>query len=161
MVVFTIMTIALSMFSRTLTSASRLDPLSRERSLAAEAAKNIAERMYGYDFEDVYVSFNADPKDDPGGSGKAHGNTFTVEGLDAISKTDPVGQIVFCDTEGEILEYVEIEEFGLPRDLNGDGIVDKENHASDCIILPYKILVQWKSRHGNRKFELYAVRSNL
>ena len=161
MVVFTIMTIALSMFSRTLTSASKLDPLSRERSLAAEAAKNVAETMYGYDFSEIFVSFNADGSDDPGGAGTAHGNTFTVDGLEAISKTEPVGQIIFCDTEGVIREDAEIEEFGLPRDLNGDGIVDKGDHTSDCIILPYKILVQWKSRHGNRKFELYGVRCNL
>ena len=161
MVVFTIMTIALSMFSRTLTSASRLDPLSREKSAASEAAQNIIETMRGYEFSDVYKSFNLDPADDPGGAGTKPGKYFTIDGMTPATEGGNVGEIVFCDFEGKIYESAELTEFGLPRDLSGDGVVDRQDHTNDCILLPFKILIQWDSRFGARKFEMYGVLSNL
>ena len=161
MVVFTILTISLAMFSRTLTSASRLDPLSRERILAAEAANNLVERMRGYAFEDLYTSFNANPADDPGGVGTALGNLFDVEGLVPVGPGQRVGEIVFCDFQGQIREDSDLPEFGLPRDLSGDGIVDKEDHTGDCILLPFKVVVRWASRYGDREFELFGVLANL
>lgn len=161
MVVFTIMTIALSMFSQTLTSASRLDPLSKEKSAAANSAQNIIETMRGYDFATTFANFNLDGTDDPGGAGTSPGKFFDVDGLDPIAPEQRVGEIIFCDFEGEIREDSEMSEFGLPRDLNGDGIVDRNVHTEDCILLPFKVVVQWNSRFGARKFELYGVLSNL
>jgi len=161
MVVFTIMTIALSMFSRTLTSASRLDPLSREKSAAANSAQNIIETMRGYEFQTAFASFNLSGADDPGGIGTAPGNFFDVDGLSPIMPGARVGEIIFCDFEGAIREDTDFPEFGLPRDMNGDGIVDREDHTNDCIILPFKVVVQWNSRYGARKFELYGALSGL
>ena len=56
MVVFTIITIALSMFSQTLTSASRLDPMAKETAMASEAARNMIETMRGQAFDDVFAT---------------------------------------------------------------------------------------------------------
>ncbi len=161
MVVFAIMTIALSMLSRTLTSASKLDPVSRERTLAAEAARNTVETMRGFDFATLYAHFNADPADDPGGAGTSRGKFFDVDGLTRAGERNRVGEIVFCDADGQIREDSPLPEFGLPRDLNGDGIVDRSDHTADCIIMPFKILVRWDGRSGPRKLELYGVFSNL
>jgi len=161
MVVFTIMTIALSMFSQTLTSASRLDPLSKEKSAAANAAQNIIETMRGYEFTTTFRNFNLSGTDDPGGVGTSPGKYFDVFGLDPIAPGQRVGEIVFCDFEGVIREDTALPEFGLPRDLNGDGIVDRGVHTDDCIIIPFKVVVQWNSRFGARKFELYGVLAGL
>lgn len=161
MVVFTIMTIALSMFSQTLTSASRLDPLSKQKSAASNAAQNIIETMRGYEFTAAFKNFNLDGADDPGGAGTSPGKYFDVLGLEPIAPGVQVGEIIFCDFEGVIREDSDMPEFGLPRDLNADGIVDREVHTDDCIIIPFKVVVQWTSRYGARKFEMYGALSDL
>ena len=52
---------------------------------------------------------------------------------------------------------------GMPRDLNNDGIVDAQDHAHDCILLPVKVRLEWKSkcgRHGKRSLEIYSMLAN-
>lgn len=161
MVVFTIITIALSMFSQTLTSASRLDPVSRETALASEAARNVIETMRGKPFRDVFALYNADGADDPAGAGTAPGATFDVVGLSPLTAEGSVGTIQFCDSQGALLETAELPEFGLPRDLNGDGMVDEEDHVADCIILPFKVTIEWLGKNGPRKLELFTVFADL
>ena len=161
MMVFAILIVALSMFSRTLSSTVNLDPLATETADASEAARNVIEQMRGFPFGEVYSRYNADPADDPGGPGTAPGPFFNVDGLSPTGAEGFVGQIVFADTAGAIREDATIEEFGLPRDLNGDGLIDTEDHKNDCIILPFKIRLEWLSRHGTRSFEMHTVFADL
>ncbi|MEO0649457.1 MAG: hypothetical protein AAFZ65_02115 [Planctomycetota bacterium] len=39
---------------------------------------------------------------------------------------------------------------GLPRDLNGDSIIDSSDHGSDYFLLPLEVTVQWRGRTGDR-----------
>lgn len=39
---------------------------------------------------------------------------------------------------------------GMPRDLNGDGVIDGLNHASDYVILPVRIEVKWSESGADR-----------
>ena len=45
---------------------------------------------------------------------------------------------------------------GLPRDLNGDSLVDDCDHSEDYIILPVRVEVSWRGRFGARSFSLYT-----
>ena len=54
-------------------------------------------------------------------------------------------------------EDVRDELIGMPRDLNGDGVVDGENHSADYLILPIRIRVFWRGKAGIRTFEICTV----
>jgi hypothetical protein len=45
---------------------------------------------------------------------------------------------------------------GLPRDLNGDSLIDDCDHSSDYIILPVHVEVVWRGKFGPRRFDLYT-----
>ena len=46
---------------------------------------------------------------------------------------------------------------GMPRDLNGDSMIDGADHARDYIVLPIKIRIEWDGRVGSRSFEVYSI----
>jgi prepilin-type N-terminal cleavage/methylation domain-containing protein len=45
---------------------------------------------------------------------------------------------------------------GMPRDLNGDSLVDDCDHASDYVILPVHVSLEWRGDFGPRRFDLYT-----
>jgi prepilin-type N-terminal cleavage/methylation domain-containing protein len=45
---------------------------------------------------------------------------------------------------------------GLPRDLNGDSLIDDCDHSADYIILPVHVEVEWRGKFGPRRFDLYT-----
>ena len=49
---------------------------------------------------------------------------------------------------------------GMPRDLNGDGVIDSEDHAGDYVLLPVKVRVNWRGITGDRSFEVCTVLLN-
>jgi prepilin-type N-terminal cleavage/methylation domain-containing protein len=49
------------------------------------------------------------------------------------------------------------ESLGLPRDLNGDSIIDSEDHSEDYVILPILIRIEWEGRHGPRIYEVHSM----
>ena len=44
----------------------------------------------------------------------------------------------------------------MPRDLNGDSLIDDLNHASDYIVLPVHVQIRWRGSFGPRKYDLYT-----
>ncbi len=46
---------------------------------------------------------------------------------------------------------------GMPRDLNGDSIIDGRDHGRDYLILPVQIRVEWESATGPRAIDLYTM----
>jgi prepilin-type N-terminal cleavage/methylation domain-containing protein len=128
-----------------LVSAITLGRVSRETGRALDAAHDVIERIQGETFAEVFARFNADPTDDPGGVGTAPGNLFAVPGLN-VRPGDPdgfVGEILFPGVGGELRENVVDRELGMPRDLNGDGVVDVFDHSAGYQILPVRVRVQW------------------
>ena len=163
-VVLAILTIAMGMFAQTLASSARLDPVSTETSIAAEAARVQIERMRNRPFDEVYALYNADPADDPGGAGTAPGNRFTVPGLAPLVADGFVGEVQFPEIGGELREDVADDMFGMPRDLNGDELVDGGDHSADRIILPLRIRIEWATRSGKggrRSFAMYTMFADL
>jgi len=159
-VVFAIVTIAVSMFARTLASSKKLDPLSTETTIAASAARSVLERMRNNPFEHIFPLYNHPASDDPGGPGTAPGWQFDVEGLTPLEPGKKCGTIIFPANGANLREDFEDDFLGMPRDLNADGVIDGLNHASDCLLLPIRIRVEWimqGSRGTRRSFEMYTM----
>lgn len=163
-VVIAIMTMAMAMYAQTLSASARLDPVANETMLGTEAARVTLERMKAADFRQVFALYDADPSNDPGGPGTAPGATFEVEGLQPSTTGGVVGRIEFPVSNGGLRETVVDEGLVMPRDLNGDGVVDSADHSGDYILLPVRLHLEWKSstgRAGRRTFDVYAMFSPL
>ena len=158
-VVMVIMTVAVGLLSSTMTSTSRVGPMLREESLAAEAARFQFESMRIEEFSQLFALFNDDPNDDPGGPGTAPGASFDVENLTPLEgdADGAVGRVVFPEVNGRLAEDCNLARLGFPRDLNGDGEIDSGDHASDYTILPIELVVQWKGRSGPRKLRFQTA----
>lgn len=78
-----------------------------------------------------------------GGGGKAGG----------MGGGGPVGGTV-TTTQWHLREDVTDENLGMPRDLNGNNVIDTANHSSDYLILPVRVRIEWKSGVGARRFDI-------
>jgi prepilin-type N-terminal cleavage/methylation domain-containing protein len=178
-----ILLIASSIFFRLVASTSKLREVNRENAIAADAARVVIEQMRNRPFSDLFKLYNADPADDPGGAGTAPGNLFFVDRLRPLA-TSPgglVGEVLLPSqlTEVEvaggrggtqlggggtvIVEELWLREdviddgLGLPRDLNGDNVVDELNHATDYIILPVRVVVRWQGVFSERSLRVVTM----
>jgi len=183
-VAMSVLVVAATIFGQMLLSTSRLRQLNHENALAADAARVVLERMHNLAFHDVYRSFNEDPADDPLGKGTGPGYLFAVDGLTPIDGAPggKAGRITFPSRQVQVttetttsgggkkslggttttttsLQWHVREDFqdkklGMPRDLNGNNVVDTANHSTDYIVLPARIEIQWKNGPSTRHFEL-------
>ncbi len=60
-------------------------------------------------------------------------------------------------TTWELREDFQNAALGMPRDLNGDSMIDAADHAEDYILLPILIRVEWQGAHGPRVMELHSM----
>ena len=169
-VAMVVMLLAVSIFSSTVVSTARQRNINRERALAADAARGLFEEMRNEDFSQVYALYNADPLDDPGGPGTAPGDRFAVLGLNPIpgSPGGFVGQVVFPElvmettpVTWELRENVNNSQLGMPRDINGDDVIDAEDHRGDYTILPIQIELSWRGVIGEQKFSQFTMLTGL
>jgi prepilin-type N-terminal cleavage/methylation domain-containing protein len=163
MVSLSISLVAMGMFSSALVSTSRMGADKRMTALAANAARSAIEDMRAAPHAERFAQFNADPADDPEGAGTAPGRYFEVPGLDARAD-DPdgfVGEILIPTIEGKLREDAVDDRLGLPRDLNGDTLVDQENHAGDYVILPVTVRIEWRGVTGPRRIEMSSMLIDL
>jgi hypothetical protein len=158
----------------------------RESARATCAARQYLESMQlgEVPFEDLFATYAADPStaiqpDEAmlaslppglrkkaeaglltGKSGKLHpvlARQFEVVGLEprAGGTRASMGAVAFPVAEGA--EGPELREDIARRDLNGDGVIDSENHAHDYKILPVTVKVEWKGTRGVRALELQTL----
>lgn len=59
--------------------------------------------------------------------------------------------------EIQLREDVQDEKLGLPRDLNGDNVIDDANHSDGYVILPVRVRLSWQGRQGDRSYELSTM----
>jgi type II secretory pathway pseudopilin PulG len=45
---------------------------------------------------------------------------------------------------------------GLPRDLNGDSLIDDLDHSLDYVVLPVHVRISWRGAFGPRHYDLYT-----
>lgn len=157
MVVMTVLTMAVGMFSTTLISTTRHSRTKREFAIAAEGARNAMELMRSQPCSTLFATYNSVPGDDPGGVGSAPGQNFVVPGLEprAGDADGCVGKILFPSVGGALRENVVDVNLGMPRDLDGDVTIDGMSHNADYILLPVHVRIEWKGVSGDVSFDLY------
>jgi type II secretory pathway pseudopilin PulG len=151
-------TVAVTAYAGAVASTSQSSTERRASSLAAAAARDMIERMRATPAHERFAAFNTNPADDPGGAGTAPGGAFAVEGLTAMPGDADgfVGAVEFALLEGELREDATDARLGLPRDLNGDTLIDSNSRANDYVILPVRIRVEHQVRGDRRVFELHT-----
>lgn len=155
-----VVVLALVGFSRAVISSVVTAEQQAEASLALEAARAVIETLQAATFEDVYALYNANQDDDPAG---APGPSFAVEGLRPLDDDADglVGEILFptAGTGGglELREDVDDASLGMPRDLDGDGAIDSNDHSTDYALLPVLVRVRWRSSSGPARMELRTL----
>jgi prepilin-type N-terminal cleavage/methylation domain-containing protein len=163
-VVIAILSVAVTLFGQSMLASAKLDPVSEETRLAAEGARVQLEDMRALSFEQLFRSYNEDPADDPGGAGSAPGAWFAIPGLKPPPGALAVGHVMFPTVGGALQESFADETLGMPHDLDGDGIIDGNDHSGDAIILPVRIQLEWASksgRQGKRRLALYDMFARL
>jgi prepilin-type N-terminal cleavage/methylation domain-containing protein len=146
-----ILVVAIASTSATTISLSALRRGNRERSVAHNAAAALAERIH---------SIARASMDQPGTWGRnvvdavcpggALGTSFDVPELEAQVGLAHVGSVLFVPDETRTDSSLGVE-LGMPRDLDGDGAVDKTNALSSARLLPVVIEVRWKGIRGNQR----------
>ncbi len=156
--------IGIAGISRLTVGVTRAGTMQRETELATEGARAKLERIKAEAFSQAFRTYNATGADDPSGAGTAPGAYFEVAGL-RPAPDDPdgmPGEVIFPvppDQPGQLCESVNDPKLAMPRDLNGDGIVDSLNHATDYKLLPVRVRVRWQSIDGT--IGLVELKTNL
>lgn len=158
---FSVLSVAFLIYVQTDLLLRRERSAQREVAIAAAAAQRMIETMRSEPFETLYARYDSSPFDDPGGPGTAPGPCFAVSGLQPVSGAlrGMAGFIHLPERETsrrvwKLLENDVRPDLGLPRDLDGDSIVDGEDHTDDYVLLPVRVVVDWQSRLGPRHFEI-------
>jgi type II secretory pathway pseudopilin PulG len=159
--------VALTLFSGTLAAGSKQRVSNRERMRAAWAIQEVLEQMRNADFRALHALYNADPFDDPGGPGTAPGTNFAVPGFTPVvgDADGMVGEVLLplanVGTEVApvwiVSEDLESEDLLMPRDLNGDILVDDLDHSADYTILPIVVRVRWTSLGRPRELSIQTA----
>jgi prepilin-type N-terminal cleavage/methylation domain-containing protein len=166
MVAMSVLVVGLLAYSRAVAAAALAARTTRETTLATEAAWRVVESMRAQaNFNQVFSLYNTTTADDPVGI-PAPGANFAVTGLQAVIG-DPdglPGEIVFPTvTVGgalQLREDVVNAKLGMPRDLNGDGVIDGNDHSADYQLLPVLVRVHWRGVAGNGLVELPTILGN-
>ena len=162
MVVLLILTVGVGMLAQTLAALGRIGTVNWETAISMQAGRNTIETIRGEDFFEVFARFNADAADDPA-AGDSPGNFFAVTGLN-LRVDDPdgfVGEVIFPVIDGELREDFVDAGLGMPRDLNGDGIIDGLDHSADYVILPVRVQIAWTGKTGDRTINLDTALTDI
>lgn len=165
-VAMVIFTVATGMLLQLIASGQGLRETARQEWLVTSVAQNVLEQMRATDFRLLSACYDEDPFNDPGGPGTAPGPTFVVDGIDP-SANDPdgiVGEVIMplvnmgteVDPDWQVREDQGDALLGLPRDLNGDAIINATDHRLDYTILPVLIRVRWRGRYGPRELRFFS-----
>jgi type II secretory pathway pseudopilin PulG len=143
-------------------TSMRLTRTVNERETATRAMIGKLAQVGATQFDLIVTSFDSDKTNDPGGAGAAPGADFDVDGMKATknSATGHVGSVVFPLVGGQLREDAVIPELGMPRDLNGDGVIDGADHKNDYQLLPVLVRVDWAGVDGNSNVKICKLLSN-
>jgi len=156
-----VLMVAVSGMGSAMLSSMQLNRVNGETTLAHEAARQMLEVVQSQEFAEVYELFNADPLDDPDGAGTGPGADFAVAGL-RVQNGDAdglAGQVIFPTQGGQLREDLIDAGWGMPRDLNADGLIDGLDHAGDRMLLPVRVRVQWQGVTGPRVLDFETILS--
>ncbi len=167
MVAASVMVVGLMGFMQVLVMGVGSSSANREADLATGGARGAIETLQSVTFADLFRLYNSDTADDPGGVGTAPGANFAVPGLDPLPDDQDgfVGQIVFPSSWATGVETVREDvnsmALGMPRDLNGDAVIDSASHSADYGILPVLVRLEWRGATGASRMEFKTVITSL
>lgn len=157
LIAISLIVVGVAALSGSIVSGSRLSTNRKETGIASEAIRRTLEQIQGEAFSDVFARYNTDPGDDPGGAGTAPGANFAVRGLNPQPGDADgfVGRITFPQVDqgsvAMLREDVVDANWGMPRDLNADGLApDADDHSGDYVLLPIRITLDWRGTAGDR-----------
>jgi len=160
MITVTLGSLLLVALSNSILTSVKATSVNKESALASDGIADLVERLQGVGhFKDVFALYDANPNDDPGIPGSAPGNHFAVHGLQ-VPDDEPggfVGEIVFPTIGNQLREDVVLPDLGMPRDLNGDGVIDSADHAGDYKVLPVMLRVHWKGVGSKRSMVIRTI----
>jgi hypothetical protein len=153
-------------FAQAMISLQRAQQHTREVGRATQAARQVMEAIQAQAFAEAFRAYNGTPDDDPGGPGTSPGKNFSVPGL-TPKPGDPdgfVGEVIFPSPPGEpgvLRENVVDSKLGMPRDLNGDGLINTlADYSTTYTILPVRVRVEWVGTGGPGTVELRTLLGN-
>ncbi len=154
-----VLAVAVGALVGTMFSALRLDQVNESRAAANQALRTVLEDMKAQEFSTVYAAFNTSSADDP------NPDYDYKTALDLKGKlpagacgSAPVAQVVFPEDElGALREDTVDPSLGLPRDLNGDDVIDGNDHSADYKLLPVTVKLEWESPSGPQKIQVATV----
>jgi len=123
----------------------------RERTVALNGLRSIAERVHARSFE----LSRKDPRTwaagllDAYGPGGQPGDRFDVVGINVDRDENAVGTITFVVDETAADADLGVQA-GMPRDLNGDGDADV---SADARILPAILRLRWTGQSGTQTLD--------
>lgn len=145
----TVLLVAMMAMSASTLRMHSLRRQNRERTVAQNAIRTACERMQAAahraitnpaGFAQTVVAAAS-----PGGE---VGNTFGVSELQAQEGEETVGSILVVTSETVSDADLGVE-LGLPRDLDGDGVVGNPNVIDHARLLPVIVRARWRGVSGN------------
>lgn len=141
--------------------SSALSRSNLETAVAVDAAQSAVDAMRSVEFGQVFALFNGTEADGQHPDWPAEG--FDVPGLQARPE-DPdgrVGRIEFPGDGVRVFENIADRDLGLPRDLDGDGGIDQDDHAGDYRVLPVRVWIEWTGHSGDRSMSFVTTLGQL
>ena len=138
------------------TASASLNRTNHDSVIAARAIRVRMEEVAAADVTQVVALFDALTDNDPAGPGTAPGATFAVTNVSADS-LGRRGTVELPLNSGVVREDVVDATLGMPRDLNGDGLIDALDHTTDFKILPVVVRLRWNGVNGDRETLLATV----
>lgn len=141
-------------------SAMKLDQVNAATALASQALRGLCEEMQAMPIDEVLDSYvmNGD-EDERTRADKLARLTMDDRSLGDRSGEEPVARARFpLDADGRTLrEDLDLPEFGLPRDLDGDGAIDGGDKRGSFRILPVVLELDWEGPSGPQHLQLSTV----
>lgn len=150
-VAMAVMAVGLLAAGSTLVSSHSLRVADAERQAAEDGTRAIVEQI---------LAFSEASIDDPAGwartvtdalaPGGAIGDRFDLNGLDPQAGQPSLGSIQVV-TDETVTDAAAGVELGLPRDLDGNGVLGDPDVSGTASLLPVIVDVRWRGKTGNRR----------
>lgn len=154
-----VLALAVGALVGTMFSALRLDRVNESKAAANQALRGVLEDMKAMEFSEVYAAYNASTADDP----DPQYDYKSALDLTAVLPVGtcgaaPTAEVFFPEDEkGFLREDLVDPALGLPRDLDGDGSIDGDDHSADYKILPVLVKLDWESPSGPQTIQVATV----
>lgn len=148
-------------------TTSRLQQGLKEREDAYWVLQQRCEELRQLGALEAFQTYNRYAFDDPLGEGTGKPAWFDVPGLTAVSEDGHTGHIEFpvYRLKGQQIVIDESQEapsaaLNMPRDLDGDAVLEAEVPVDDLMMMPVRVSVSWLGVGGPQYIEAVLILVN-